>query len=383
MMKVAMFLSAVLAICLLGFSPAVAGVQTSKNDPDLEQQVKALLAGSFITLACQVPVMQPQVATLSRNWQPSEAELIKQFFGSRENVTDTKEIVSPLWGKGKRFWISATQKSEVFAGTSTTDAAGKQGTKETEVVLMSLDIYLHGFVYINNAPHPPAISVEKIEKPGQPLQFNRKRTYSDQEGQKIAEQLVAQYVAPLKVPAGFQSNVQMAVQDYGKQLYQYRIRPEFITNYAVYDKSSQTGRKEIGRQPVSVPVYDAYVNLMLDGDKQLAGIEYFWDDSLKAEGQVQESISLGDAVTKGREFLFEYFKSEPPLITVNSITFGYVQDDKGSSKLMPAWLFDAWYMRALSTMEEYQTAPEYYGHNSVKIPLTYGVNALTGKAFIL
>jgi hypothetical protein len=363
--------------------PAWAGVQTSKNDPDLELRVKSLLAGSFITLECPVPAVQPKVPALARSWQPSEETLLDVFFGGRDRVTKTKEITSPLWGKGRRYWISTKQTTEVFAGPEAEQGGGKQGTAETEVVLLSLDIYRHGFVYVNNAPHPPAIIVDKVEVPGQPLQFNRKRAFSDKDGQLAAEQLVAQLVSQLKVPSGFQSNVQMAVQDYGQQLFQYRIRPEYITDYAVYSGGDPKSRKEIGRQPVAVPVYDAYVNLLLDGDKQLAGMEYFWDGGLQVSGQAQESVYLGEAVAKAREYLFTYFKEEPPLITISNITFGFVQDEKGSGKLVPAWLFDAWYMRSLSTMEEYQTAPEYYGHNSVKIPLTFAVEALAGKAFIL
>ncbi len=374
--------SSVLMLLMLSL-PAFAGVQTSKNDPDLELRVKALLAGSFITLECPVPAVQPNVSELSRSWRPSEEQLIKAFFGSRERITKTKSITSPLWGKGMRYWISAKQTAEIYAGTDKPAEGGKQGTKETEIVLVSLDVYEHGFVYVNNAPHLSAIQVTKIEKAGQPLQFDRKRAYSDSEGQAFAEQTVGELIEKLQVPAGFQTNVQMAVQDYGQQLFQYRVRPEFITDYAVYDDSDPEHRKEIGRQPVAVPVYDAYVNILLDGDKQLAGMEYFWDSALKADAQKQQSIYLGAAVTNAREYLFEYFKGEPPLITIDNITIGYVQEEKGSSKLVPAWLFDAWYMRALSTMEEYQTAPEYYGHNSVRIPLTFGVNALSGQTFIL
>ena len=379
-----MNLMVALALALLLASQSVwAGVETSSNDPELEQRLKALLAGSFITLVCPVPEIQPQVAGMMRSWQPDEEALITAFFGSRDRITKTKEITSPLWGKGKRYWISVMQTSEVFAGTTSTEGEGKQGTKETEVVLISLDVYRHGFVYVNNAPHPPAINVEKIEQPGQPLQFNRKRAFTDAEGRRRAEELVADFVEQLQVPAGFQSNVQTVVQDYGPQLFQYRIRPEYVTDYVVYDDSNPASRKEIGRQPVSVPVYDAYVNLLIDGEQELAGMEYFWDSGLQVNGKAHEAVYLGKAVTDAREFLFEYFNSEPPLITIDNITLGYVQDEKGSNKLVPAWLFDAWYMRALSTMEEYQTAPEYYGHNSVKIPLTFGVDAITGETFIL
>lgn len=380
MVRISCFL--VVALALLSL-PAWAGVQTSKSDPDLELRVKALLAGSFITLECPVPAVQPEVVELSRVWMPSEEMLIEAFFGSREHVTKTKSITSPLWGNGKRYWVSTVQTSDIYAGTDTPDEGGKQGTKETEIVLISLDIYKHGFVYVNNAPHLPAIKVTKIEKEGQPLQFDRKRAFTDSEGQAHAEEMVGDIIEKLAVPGGFQTNVQMAVQDSGQQLFQYRIRPEFITDYAVYDDSNPENRKEIGRQPVAVPVYDSYVNILLDGEKQLAGMEYFWDSGLKASGQKQQSIYMGEAVANAREYLYEYFNSEPPLITIDNITIGYVQDEKGSDKLVPAWLFDAWYMRALSTMEEYQTAPEYYGHNSVRIPLTFGVNALTGQTFIL
>jgi hypothetical protein len=383
MNKKLLLLAGMIMMLALAALPAQAEINAPKNDPDLSKRLTALLAGSFLTLECPVPAMQPLAPNLTRDWRPSEEELIKQFFGSRDYVTKTKDITSPLWGKGKRYWVAVMQKSDVFAGTNSTEGGGKQGTKETESVLMSLDIYQHGFVYVNNAPHPPAIKVEKVEKAGQPLQFNRKRAFTDADGQKLAEQLVAQYVAPLKVPKGFQSNVQTTVQDYGQQLYQYRVRSEYVTSYKVYGSGDDQSRKVLGSQPVSVPVYDAYVNLLMDGDKNLAGMEYFWDGGMQVSGEAQESIYLGTALTNAREYLFDYFKSEPPLISISNVTFGYVQEAKGSGKLVPAWLFDAWYMRGLSSMDNYQTVPEFYGHNSVKIPLTFGVNAMTGKTFIL
>lgn len=372
-----------LAICLLAVLPTIAPAADDWQAEDVQQRVKALVQGSFMTLNCQVPTVQPLVPEFRRSWQPDTDKLIETFFGDRGYVTDSQRVTSPLWGDGMRYWVSATQSSEIYAGTDAADESRKAGTKTTEVVLMSLDIYSQGFVYVNNAPHPPALIVEKVEREGEPLEFTRERKFSNSEGQQLAEGLVAELMGELTVPQGFQSGVQMAVQDYGKKLFQYRVRPEYVTEYIVYDDTSLAERKEAGRQPVSVPVYDIYVNLLIDGDGQLAGMEYFWDSGLQIQGEAKEAIYVGEAIMSARDFMYQYFDEQPPLMTVDAVSFGYVQRRNNTRKLIPAWLFDASYMRTLSTIEEYESAPEMHGHNSVKIPLTFAVDVRTGEPFVL
>jgi hypothetical protein len=130
-----------------------------------------------------------------------------------------------------------------------------------------------------------------------------------------------------------------------------------------------------------VPVLDVYVHVMLDGDKMLTGMEYFWDSNITPAGQPEESLHAGVALSKAREQLFDHFKSQPPLVTITGITIAFIEDRGNRNQLVPAWMFDAWYQdRVTATKDNPHTTNN---QNIVQVPMPFAVNALTGELILL
>ncbi len=77
------------------------------------------------------------------------------------------------------------------------------------------------------------------------------------------------------------------------------------------------------------------------------------------------------------------FDLQPPLVNVNGIRLGYVQDKNSASRLVPAWLFDAAYARRATPEEQVAERVSGISPNLVVIPLPFAVNAISGEVFDL
>jgi hypothetical protein len=122
---------------------------------------------------------------------------------------------------------------------------------------------------------------------------------------------------------------------------------------------------------------DSYVNILLDGDKVLAGMEYFWDSKLALDGTPKPCMQFADATAVAQKWLYNRYNGTPPLYNVADVKLGFVQDRTNRSLLVPAWIFDAWYNTPL---------PSGVGTTENPVKRTndpFAVNALTGKAFRL
>lgn len=386
-------------ICVVMFLAALPGAALSQQgsapggevDFDVEQVVEQGVYSWFLTIDAPIPSMQPKLANIKRSWRPSTDELIGMFLGSRETIMEDEAIESPTWGSGRRY-KSGTVLYLLDKNMATPqDIRGL--AKEVEVVPSFLDIYSTGFAYVNNISHT-AVYATDVKVTGETsADVSYYYVYEVEEGRQAAEQLIAQQFGELAVPEGFQPAVQAIIQDFGERLFVYFARLEFITEYDVYELEltaedpNNPRRIKIGTQPVSVPIYDVKVQMMLDGEKLLAGMEYFWDDTLRPVGEPQECIHAGTAVVTARDELYEYFNKEPPLLTVKGLSLGYIQDRNDRSTLIPVWLFDAWYTQTVTMDAENLTdAPPLtspYARNVVSIPLTFAINALTRELIIL
>jgi len=386
------------ALLALASMPAVATAQQT-TDPgdgnldidDVEGLTKNYLRSVFLTVDAPVPSMQPRLTNLKHSWRPDTDQLIQMFFGSRETVTKEEPVESPTWGSGRRY------KSGTVIYLLDKDMGVPQDigglAREVEVVPSFLDVYATGFTYANNIPHT-AVHATDVKITGEiSADVSYYDTYDVAEGQRAAEQLIARQFGELRAPEGFQPAVGAIIQDFGERLFVYHARLEYITEYDVYelelnpeDKNNPI-RHVIGTQPVSVPVWDVKVQLMLDGDKLLAGLEYFWDDTVQPVGEPQECIHAGDAIGTARDELWQYFEEAPPLLTVKNVSLGFIEDRSDRSTLVPVWLFDAWYTQAVTMDPENMTdAPPMtspYARNVVSIPLTFAINALTKELIIL
>ncbi len=354
--------------------PAVA--QQVKPDKLFDEQIQQIVNSQFLTVACDVPQIQPQLPVLRRSVTSTDsAALITKFFGSRDNLLGDEKIISPLWGPGTRY------KSGMVLRLVTNQDFGLRSiigpTTDTEVVPVFLDVYPNGFLYINNVPHTAVHATKVKETSVETADISYYDMYTESEGQAAAEKLIGELTGELKAPAGCQTSVKAMVQHFGERLYAYRIMPEYITKSDIMDEKGNI----TGSQPVAVPIYDSYVHVQLDGDKMLAGIEYFWDGGITAAGDAKRCLYAPEAVIKARDGLLKEFNNQPPLLTVASIRLGYIQDRKDTAKLIPVWLFDAWYAVLSDPKQKPKTTLE--SSEREEVPLPFAVNALDGSVQFL
>ncbi|GEM_PF-2240685 len=363
------------------------------GEEGLESVLEGFKESQFLTLqeGVLLPSMQPKLANLKRGWSPNTSELVEMFMGSREAILAEEEISSPLWGRGRRF-KSGTVLYLMEKDTPTPrDIAGL--ATEVEVVPSYLDVYSTGFIYVNNIPHKPVYATDvEVEGPAS-ASVSYHNVYEVDEGQLAAEDLIADTLGLLQVPEGFQPAVRAIIQDFGERLFAYSVRPEYVTEYDVYeyhinpDDDGELKRVVLGTQPVSVPVWDVKVVMMLDGDKLLAGLEYFWDDSIRTIGEPRECIHAGAALVAARERLLEHYNDDPPLLTITNLSLGFIQDRKDRDTLVPVWLFDAWYTETVTLdPENLSDAPPLtspYARNVVQVPVPFAINALTEELYVL
>jgi hypothetical protein len=335
--------------------------------------------------------VQPKLTDLKRSWRPDTNQLIETYFGSHEAIMRNEAIESPTWGPGRRYKSGTVLYLLDKEKAVPQDIAGM--AKEVELVPSFLDIYSTGFTYVNNIPHTAVYATDVKVTGDASTDVSYYNVYDTEEGRNAAEQLIEQQFGTLSVPEGFQPAVRAIIQDFGERLFVYFARAEYITEYDVYELElteedpNNPRRHKIGTQPVSVPIWDVKVQMMLDGDKLLAGLEYFWDDTLRPVGEPKECIHAGTAVVTAREELYKHFNGEPPLLTVKNLSLGYIQDRSDRTTLVPVWLFDAWYTQTVAMDPENLTdAPPLtspYARNVVSIPLTFAINALTKELLML
>ncbi|MCH7472087.1 hypothetical protein IIA79_03945 [bacterium] len=381
----------ILCLCLLpwGTPSRADGVDFSSyaqmhsaDDPKTDTRLIGFLESSFLTVTCDVPVIQPKLANLERGVETDTEDLIRTFFGSRDAVMSEEGVISPLWGPGRRYksgMVIYLAENEDFGMRNIEQAVRdvEQGKgKELEIVPAYLDVYPNGFVYANNIPHKPvyAADVKAIDelKPN----MNYRLVFSEEEGQEAAETLIAEMFGELKVPDGsFQSAVQAMVRLDGERLFAYRAHPQYLTTYEVALDGGAAQTFE-----VAVPVLDVYLHLQLDADRVLAGMEYFWTDEIRVAGAPRECIQAAEALIIAREELLEHFGGEPPLLNVSKISLGYVQNRRDRAMLIPAWIFDAWYTQTVATE---QNQAGFVAREPVRVPMMFAVDALTGEPFAL
>jgi hypothetical protein len=255
-------------------------------------------------------------------------------------------------------------------------------TTELEVAPVYMDVYNHGFLYVNNLPHKPVLATDLKTENGGSAEVSRYNLYNEAEGQEAVEYMVGELFGELAVSEGFQSSVQTIIQDFGENLFVYLANPQHKTHYSLYEYNENNERVAVGKQPIAIPVLDVKVHAMLDGDKLLTGLEYFWDSNLQMQGEPREAIQAGEAVMAAMEVLNAYFNEEPPLLTVYQITFAYIQDRSSHTRLVPVWLFDAWYSRKAVQENTSPLSQVPYVTGMESAPLPFAVNALNREVYV-
>jgi len=377
-------------LAVLVFCTPVFAQTESSNDELVDEMVSQMLRTNFLTPACQLPSFQPKVAELRRTWSPDQEELITRFLGSREAIMDEQRLdIHQIWGRGTRFKSGTV--IYLFDRDSSSPQSMGAGTKEMEVVPSYLDVYHSGYEYANNISHTAvyATDVKKISKTEADVTYYN--VYEPDEGQEAAERLLTDMHGEMSLADDFRIKKLSLIQDFSERLYVYQANPEFLTEFNLYGEIDLTKpleeRQPISRQQVALPVWDVYAKVMLDGDKLLTSMAYYWDNNLKVDGTPKESIHSGTAMLYASEYIFEAFNSAPPLLTVQNVTMGFIQDPDSTSRLIPVWFFDAWYTETMTVDEaDVDSLPALtsaYAKNILNVPFPFAVNALTGEVHIL
>lgn len=380
-------LLAALAAALLA-GPAAAEIKPSGNDK-LDKQLKSFLDSQLLEVRCDVPGITPLVVNLRRGSAPNPDQVIKVFLGGKDTLLGSEAIISPIWGKGQRSKSGTTIKVLVDREVQQDGAGGRressvkvdlQNMDKLEVVPAFLDIYRQGFLYTNNIPHKAvyATDVKKVSELKADVTY--RNLYSREDGREAALKMLQDTIGEPKVAKGFRLRTDDLIQTFGERLYACRMQPEYLTTYPVFEwvgEGEKRQYKQTGTKPVAIKVNDVYVHVMLDGDKLLCGMEYFWDNGLSAEGSPKPAINAADAILASRGWMVKHFNKNPPQITVKQITLGFVQDRKDVTLLVPAWIFGASYSA------EDEGGEAGLGGNVVQVPCPFAVNALTGEAFDL
>lgn len=324
---------------------------------------KALAQASFLDVRCTLPWMSADVAPLRRSWTPDKTDLLQRFFGGQQGVSSDQSVRSPIYGHGTRY-KSGKVVYLTPAGMNTQAAAQK-----AEYVAAFLDLYSSGFSYQNNISHTPVHATDVQVTGVHSADVSRHDVYTVSDGQAAAEKMIGEMFGKLSVPSGFQTSVDTVIQDFGEQLFVYRVTPEFITQIQLTAPNGQKQTIQSG-----LPLFETFVNIQLDGEKLLAGMEYYWDNNLTVSGPLKPSIDSFEAVAMARTGLLKEYNNSPPLLTVTAVKLGYIVDRKQPSQLIPAWVFDASYTKTV-------TQPGKSGFNTTDlqvIPLPFAIHALSG-----
>jgi hypothetical protein len=354
--------------------PAWAEMQSTK-DPSVNRMLSGLTDANILTMRCDVPGIQPRVTVLKRTYTPSSTTLIDQFLGGRTTlIGDGQSVVNPIWGKGTRY-----KSGSIIYALPGTEKGQRNWDIRTlpklESVPAFLDVYPQGFLYTNNVPHKTVYATDVKVKGAADADISYRKLYTEKEGQAAVEQMLPNMVGSLPAPKGFRKKISQLIQTFGERLYVYRASLEHVTSYTV--RKASGGKDQVVEKPIAVPVMDVYTHVLLDGDKVLAGMEHFWDSNLAATGAPKEALQASMAVMKAREWLIKRYNNKPPLYNVSALRLGYIQDRKNPTQLVPAWLFDAWYV-----------APIPNGAQITENAITnttdpFAVNALTGEVIDL
>jgi hypothetical protein len=362
-----------LVLATVLWSAAASAQIQSTGNPDLDKRFKSYLDSQLLEVRCDIPSFQPYVANLRRGSSPNPDQILKIFMGDKAELLGSEQIISPIWGKGVR------HKSGTVLRLRDKDLA-REKMNEIEVVPAFLDMYKQGFLYTNNIPHKPVYATDVKVVSELKANVSYRNVYTEDDGKSAAKSVIEETMGPVTAPKGFRLHEEELIQTFGERLFAYRVHPEYLTNYDTYEwKGSGESRAytKTGNKPVAVKVNDVYVHVHLDADKLLAGMEHFWDNSLKPEGTPQPAINAAEAVVNTREWLVKHFGGKPPLLIVTQLTLGFVQDKDDVTKLVPAWIFGAYYMA------EDDGGNLGLGSNLVQMPCPFAVNALSGEVFDL
>jgi len=85
---------------------------------------------------------------------------------------------------------------------------------------------------------------------------------------------------------------------------------------------------------------DDYIQVAIDGDKNLANVSYFWSKEIEEKGSTYTAIDAGLALQEAKRIVLDEFANQPPPLTLFGVKLAYINDRKNPQMLRPVWLFD-------------------------------------------
>ncbi len=244
----------------------------------------------------------PQLSFLRRDATPELGDIYGRFFKEEKKAIGSEAITAPAYGKGTRY------KGPRMSVT-------KRGTERVGISFY-VDVYDWGFEYVNNLTEKPTNSMRKESTPDNP-QYDY--AFSESDGIAAAKKYIDELTPGLGAPGkGFAIHEEAWFEYEKGRLFVYRITK---THYGI-------------------PLVDDYVQVAIDGDKNLANISYFWAKGLSKYGDTYTAIDAGRALQSAKLIALDDFKNEPPPLTLFGVKLGFVNYRKDPGVLLPAWLFN-------------------------------------------
>ncbi len=245
----------------------------------------------------------PQLTFLKRGRQPDLGDVYKEFFRDVKKAIGSEPITSPSYGKGTRH--KGPRLSIV-----------KSGGGRREGVSFYLDKYPWGFEYVNNLVETPT----SVETAGSTPE-NRKYSYkfTQQEGIAAAKKYIDQLTPGTGSVSGDFTIREEAWFEHEKgRLFTYRLTKLYR----------------------GVPLVDDYIQVAIDGEKNLANVSYFWSKEIEKQGNTYTAIDAGLALQSAKRIVLDEFGNQPPPLTLFGVKLAYINYRKNPQMLLPVWLFD-------------------------------------------
>ncbi len=301
-----------LAALLIAAMPWGALAQAKDQKPGgTDKSVDLLLQSMVITVDFALPSWKdgpqawggkaPELAFIKRGTQPDMSAVHDKFFRNTKATLGTEPISSPAYGKGTRYKGPrlSLDKAGALVGYS-----------------FYLDKYTWGFEYVNNMVIAPA-STETSDSTPQNRKYNFR--FTKEAGVAAAKKFIAD-LTPGVGDAGTGFDIKEdAWFDHTKgKLFVYRLT-----------KSCN-----------GVPLADDYIQVALDGEKNIANVSYFWSKDVKPYGESYAALDAGISLQIAKSIVLNRFNNEPPPLTLFNAKLAYINYRKDPTILQPVWLFD-------------------------------------------
>jgi len=291
------------AISLVTLAP-----DASAQQPE-DDTINLLLQSMVISVEIPLPSWEdgpaewrgeaPELRFLRRTAPDLKDTYAKFFKGAKETI-GSSVINSPAYGKGTRY---SGPRVKFY----------KQG-QERMSVSFYLDLYKWGFEYINNLSTVPT-NIMKVGSAPPVYEYR----FTKEEGIAKAKEYINKYTPGVgEAGPGFSFKEDARFEHEEERPFVYRLTKTYN----------------------GVPLVDDYIQVSLDGDRNIINISYFWSKAISPYGDSYTAIDAGRAIQSAKRIALADFNNQPPPLTLFNIRLGYINYRKDPSIVFPVWLLD-------------------------------------------